>query len=80
MVFNRRYVHRTVDVPLSHSNVARSHSPGLDPSLDPRGVLPWMTEQFQFELRWNYSMEVKYRGKKERFPVSMVQEQSQIYL
>lgn len=39
-----------------------------------------MTEQFQFELRWNYSMEVKYRSKKERFPVSMVQEQSQIYL
>lgn len=59
-------VHRAAGVPLSHSVVPGSHCPGPDPSLSPRGVFPQLIEQFWFELRWNYPMELKYTGKEEK--------------
>lgn len=43
-------------------------------------IFPQLTEQLWFELRWNYPMQLKYRGKKEKFPVSLALEQRQIYL
>lgn len=67
--FNRNYTRRAEYVYLSHLNVARDFP-------RPTGSFSIGSRMVLFKLRWNYSMEVKYRHKKASLLVLLVQNSS----